>query len=344
MKTLRLRDTQHLAARNSTAEVTAVISTLRAGRDPGGWLGTPVTRQAGLGAEKALHTQDPEGRCPGHSPGGHAHRLMSQDRPQERKHGHAWALRSPARRTRRSTTACLGDAPACVAEAACHLRAPRPMPRSAHTNHRSPRKERACPSPRPPGGHIHPGDPPHRTAGLLGTAGELCSQPFGGTATRGGRTGTCLSQARRELRVPPAGSSPPPRLPDTRAACRPPTGERPARQLLVPFTRAGRLCCRCHRIRGTLGRVRLALRQPLRSVAGCRPLGDWVTGSPPASPASPFCKSPAPRPPGPPRSSRPSVEAKARPLQGISAAAGEGTRGCQQTDRDGKRGRPAEAG
>lgn len=58
MKTLRLRDTQHLAARNSTAEVTAVISTLKAGRDPGGWLGTPVTRQAGLGAEKALHTQD----------------------------------------------------------------------------------------------------------------------------------------------------------------------------------------------------------------------------------------------------------------------------------------------
>lgn len=58
MKTLRLRDTQHLAARNSTAEVTAVISTLRAGRDPGGWLGTPVTRQTGLGAEKALHTQD----------------------------------------------------------------------------------------------------------------------------------------------------------------------------------------------------------------------------------------------------------------------------------------------
>lgn len=196
MKTLRLRDTQHLAARNSTAEVTAVISTLRAGRDPGGWLGTPVTRQAGLGAEKALHTQDPEGRCPGHSPGGHAHRLMSQDRPQERKHGHTWALRSPARRTRRSTTACLGDAPACVAEAARHLRAPRPMPRSAHTNHRSPRKERACPSPRPPPGDTSTREtPPHRTAGLLGTAGELCSQPFGGTATRGGRTGTCRSQA-----------------------------------------------------------------------------------------------------------------------------------------------------
>lgn len=222
MKTLRLRDTQHLTARNSTAEVTAVISTLRAGRDPGGWLGTPVTRQTGLGAEKALHTQDPEGRCPGHSPGGHAHRLMSQDRPQERKHGHAWALRSPARRTRRSTTACLGDAPACVAEAARHLRAPRPKPRSAHTNHRSPRKERACPSPRPPPGDTSTREtPPHCTAGLLGTAGELRSQPFGGTATRGGRTGTCRSQAPTRTPRPACGklpSAPAPRHP----SCLPP--------------------------------------------------------------------------------------------------------------------------
>lgn len=57
-----------------------------------------------------------------------------------------------------------------------------------------------------------------------------------------------------------------------------------------------------------------ALRQPLRSVAGCRPLGAWVAGSPPASPASPICKSPAPRPPGPPRSSRPSEWRRRRDL------------------------------
>lgn len=160
----------------------------------------------------------------------------------------------------------------------------------------------------PPGGHIHPGDP---------------ATPHGGAPGHSGRAPLPAlprdchprwEDRGRELRVPPAGSSPPPPLPDTRAACRPPAGEGPARQLLVPFTRAGRLCCRCHRIRGTLGRVRLALRQPLRSVAGCRPLGDWVAGSPPASPASPFCKSPAPRPPGPPRSSRPSEWRRRRDL------------------------------
>lgn len=227
MKTLRLRDTQHLAARNSTAEVTAVISTLRAGRDPGGWLGTPVTRQAGLGAEKALHTQDPEGRCPGHSPGGHAHRLMSQDRPQERKHGHTWALRSPARRTRRSTMACLGDAPACVAEAACHLRAPRPMPRSAHTNHRSPRKERACPSPRPTR-ETHPPGRPHHTArrGSWAQRASSAPSPSEGLPPAVGGQGRAGLRPRRELRVPPAGSIAGRKLPSAPAprhpSCLPP--------------------------------------------------------------------------------------------------------------------------
>lgn len=351
MKTLRLRDTQHLAARNSTAEVTAVISTLRAGRDPGGWLGTPVTRQTGLGAEKALHTQDPEGRCPGHSPGGHAHRLMSQDRPQERKHGHAWALRSPARCTRRSTTACLGDAPACVAEAACHLRAPRPMPRSAHTNHRSPRKERACPSPRPPGGHIHPGDPTTPHGGAPGHSGRAplpalrrdCHPRWEDRDVP--VSGPCENSASRLPGASQGGSSPPPPLPDTRAACRPPAGERPARQLLVPFTRAGQLCCRCHRIRGTLGRVRLGTKAAPAEcgrlpAAGC--LGGRISSGQPRQPV-------LQEPGAPPSRTTPllpplRVEAKARPLQGISAAAGEGTRGCQQTERDGKRGRPAEAG
>lgn len=227
MKTLRLRDTQHLAARNSTAEVTAVISTLRAGRDPGGWLGTPVTRQTGLGAEKALHTQDPEGRCPGHSPGGHAHRLMSQDWPQERKHGHAWALRSPARRTRRSTTACLGDAPACVAEAACHLRAPRPMPRSAHTNHRSPRKERACPSPRPPWGTHPPGRPRHTARrGSWAQRASSAPSPSEGLPPAVGGQGRAGLRPRRELRVPPAGSIAGRKLPSAPAprhpSCLPP--------------------------------------------------------------------------------------------------------------------------
>lgn len=314
MKTLRLRDTQHLAARNSTAEVTAVISTLRAGRDPGGWLGTPVTRQTGLGAEKALHTQDQRagvrvtalaatrtGSCHRTGPRNGNTAAPGPSGPRHGARGAAprrvWVTRPPVWPRPRVTSA---------PRAQCRARPTQTTAAPGRNGHAPP--------------HAPLGDtstreiPPHRTAGLLGTAGELRSQPFRGTATRGGRTGTCGLRPRRELRVPPAGSSPPPRLPDTRAACRPPTGERPARQLLVPFTRAGQLCCRCHRIRGTLGRVRLALRQPLRSVAGCRPLGDWVAGSPPASPASPICKSPAPRPPGPPRSSRPSEWRRRRDL------------------------------
>lgn len=172
----------------------------------------------------------------------------------------------------------------------------------------------------PPGGHIHPGDPatPHGGAPGHSRRAPLPALPRDCHPRWEDRdvpvSGPGENSASRLPGASQGGSSPPPRLPDTRAACRPPTGERPARQLLVPFTRAGRLCCRCHRIRGTLGRVRLALRQPLRSVAGCRPLGDWVTGSPPASPASPFCKSPAPRPPGPPRSSRPSEWRRRRDL------------------------------
>lgn len=171
------------------------------------------------------------------------------------------------------------------------------------------------PLPTPPPGDTSTRETPHTARrGSWAQRASSAPSPSEGLPPAVGGQGRAGLRPRRELCVPPAGSSPPPPLPDTRAACRPPTGERPARQLLVPFTRAGRLCCRCHRIRGTLGRVRLALRQPLRSVAGCRPLGAWVAGSPPASPASPFCKSPAPRPPGPPRSSRPSEWRRRRDL------------------------------
>lgn len=200
----------------------------------------------------------------------------------------------------------------------------------------------------PPGGHIHPGDPATPHGGAPGHSGRapLPALPRDCHPRWEDRdvlvSGPDENSASRLPGASQGGSSPPPPLPDTRAACRPPTGERPARQLLVPFTRAGQLCCRCHRIRGTLGRVRLALRQPLRSVAGCRPLGDRISSGQPRQPD-------LQEPSAPPSRTTPllpplRVEAKARPLQGISAAAGEGTRGCQQTDRDGKRGRPAEAG
>lgn len=175
--------------------------------------------------------------------------------------------------------------------------------------------------------HAPPGDtstretPPHRTAGLLGTAGELRSQPFGGTATRGGRTGTCGSQAptrtprpacreHRRVEAPLRSCSQTPELPAARR-------RRVRGQLVSCWFRLlelGNCAAAVTESGGPWDECAWALRQPLRSVAGCRPLGDWVTGSPPASPASPFCKSPAPRPPGPPRSSRPSEWRQRRDL------------------------------
>lgn len=167
----------------------------------------------------------------------------------------------------------------------------------------------------PPGGHIHPGDPATPHGGAPGHSGRapLPALPRDCHPRWEDRdvpvSGPCENSASRLREAPLRPRSQTPELPAARRRVR--------GQLVSCWFRLlelGNCAAAVTESGGPWDECAWALRQPLRSVAGCRPLGDWVAGSPPASPASPFCKSPAPRPPGPPRSSRPSEWRRRRDL------------------------------
>lgn len=221
MKTLRLRDTHYLAARNSTAEVTAITSALRVGRDLGGgglgssrtgWLETPVTQRLGWelrrlctpGTQRsgvqvtALATTHP-GSCHKTGP-----RNRNTFTPASSRLGHDVLDTAPQ-------GVCVTSLP----------KWPRPSvpsapwcltPRSAHKNHRSTLNERACPSRRPPP-HTHPRWEhihrvrSHRTSqrGSSAQQAGFAPKPSDGLPSEVGRAGTPHSQVQTRTRsVPPA--------------------------------------------------------------------------------------------------------------------------------------------